>query len=196
MSFVPTRMTAVSLAAALCACCALSACAPIVVAGAAAGAALVVADRRSAGAQVDDESIETKAAANANSQWGGRIHLNVTSFNGIVLLTGEAPDAPTRDAIANMVKSLDRVRSVQNEMVIAPNTPMSSRTNDSYITSKVKTRFVEQNNFPANRVKVVTERQVVYLMGMVTHTEADDATRIASTTTDVVRVVKVFEYIN
>ncbi len=196
MTLVATRLTAISLAATLCACCALSACAPIIVAGAAAGTALVVADRRSTGAQVDDQSIETKAAADANSQWGDRIHLNTTSFNGIVLLTGEAPDAPTRDAIANMVKALDRVRSVQNEMVIAPNTPMSSRTNDSYITSKVKTRFVEQNNFPANRVKVVTERQVVYLMGMVTHKEGDDATQIASTTTDVVRVVKVFEYIS
>lgn len=173
---------------------ALSACAPIVVAGAAAGAVLVAADRRSTGAQVDDQSIEAKAAANANSQWGDRIHLNVTSFNGVVLLTGEAPDAPTRDAIANMVKSIDRVRSVQNEMVIAPNTPMSSRTNDTYITSKVKTRFVEENRFPANRVKVVTERQVVYLMGIVTRQEGDAAAQIAATTSDVVRVVKVFEY--
>ncbi len=182
------------LAIALSATFALSGCAPIVVAGAAAGAALVVADRRSTGAQLDDETIETKAAANARSQWGDRIHLNVTSFNGIVLLTGEAPDAATRDAIANMVRSIDRVRSVQNEMVVAPNTPMSSRTNDTYITSKVKTRFVEENRFPANRVKVVTERQVVYLMGIVTRQEADAAAQIASTTTDVVRVVKVFEY--
>ena len=188
------RSITAASAVALCATFALSACAPIVVAGAAAGAALVVADRRSAGAQVDDQSIETKAGANANSQWGDRIHLNVTSFNGIVLLTGEAPDVATRDAVGNMVKAVDRVRSVQNEMVVAPNTPLSSRTNDSYITSKVKTRFVEENKFPANRVKVVTERQVVYLMGIVTHTEADDAARIAATTTDVKRVVKVFEY--
>ncbi|MEP7061183.1 MAG: BON domain-containing protein [Betaproteobacteria bacterium] len=188
------RSITAALAAALGATLVLSACAPIVVAGAAAGAALVVADRRSAGAQVDDQAIESKAGANANSQWGDRIHLNVTSFNGIVLLTGEAPDAATREAIGNMVRAIDRVRSVQNEMVVAPITPLSSRTNDSYITSKVKTRFIEENRFPANRVKVVTERQVVYLMGIVTRQEADDAARITATTTDVVRVVKVFEY--
>ncbi|HEY7903659.1 MAG TPA: BON domain-containing protein [Casimicrobiaceae bacterium] len=189
------RLTVASLALALGAGSVLSGCAPIVVAGAAAGTALVVADRRSAGAQLDDETIETKAAADANAQWGDRIHLNVTSFNGIVLLTGEAPDRATYDAIATLIKSIPRVRTVQDEMVIAPNTPMSSRTNDTYITSKVKTRFIEENRFPANRVKVVTERQVVYLMGMVTHKEGDDAAQIAAATSDVVRVVKVFEYI-
>ncbi len=189
------RLTVASLALALGAGSVLSGCAPIVVAGAAAGTALVVADRRSAGAQLDDETIETKAAADAMAQWGDRIHLNVTSFNGIVLLTGEAPDRATYDAIATLIKSIPRVRTVQDEMVIAPNTPMSSRTNDTYITSKVKTRFIEENRFPANRVKVVTERQVVYLMGMVTHKEGDDAAQIAAATSDVVRVVKVFEYI-
>jgi osmotically-inducible protein OsmY len=173
---------------------ALTGCVPIVIAGAAAGTALVVSDRRSAGAQVDDEAIETKIAANANSTWGNTIHLNATSYNGIVLLTGEAPDATTRAAIGAMAKGIDRVRSVQNEMVVAPNVPLSSSTNDSYITSKVKTRFIEANNFPANLVKVVTERQVVYLMGIVSHKEANAASDIASTTTDVVRVVRVFEY--
>jgi osmotically-inducible protein OsmY len=189
------RLIVASLAVALGAGSVLSGCAPIVVAGAAAGTALVVADRRSTGAQLDDETIETKAAHDANAQWGDRIHLNVTSFNGIVLLTGEAPDRATYDAIGTLVKGIYKVRTVQNEMVIAPNTPMSSRTNDTYITSKVKTRFVEENRFPANRVKVVTERQVVYLMGMVTHKEGDDASQIAAMTSDVVRVVKVFEYI-
>ncbi len=175
---------------------ALQGCAPVIVAGAAAGTALVATDKRSAGAIVDDEAIEQKAVASTNEKWGDHIHLNVTSFNGIVLLTGEAPDRPTYDAIAAMVKAIPKVRSVQNEMVIAPNTPMSSRTNDTYITSKVKTRFVEANKFPTSQVKVVTERQVVYLMGLVTRQVADDAAAIAAATTDVVRVVKVFEYIN
>jgi osmotically-inducible protein OsmY len=192
----PTHFMAASLAAVLAAGLTLGGCAPIVVAGAAAGTALVVTDRRTAGAQVDDETIETKAAANANEQWGDRIHFNVTSFNAIVLLTGEAPDRATYDAIAAMVKGIPRVRSVQNEMVIAPNTPMSSRTNDTYITSKVKSRFVEANRFSATHVKVVTERQVVYLMGIVTRKEAADAADIAATTSDVVRVVKVFEYLD
>src|SRR5665213_367893 len=137
---ISTAIVAIAIGATF----ALSACAPIIVAGAAAGAALIATDRRSAGAQVDDQAIETKAGARAGAQWGERIHLNVTSYNG----------------------------SVQNEMVVAPITAMSSRTNDTYITSKVKARFVEENRFPANLVKVVTERQVVYLMGIVTHREA------------------------
>ena len=188
------RIVTASLAVALAAAFMLQGCAPIVVAGAAAGTALVVADRRSAGAQVDDETIETRIASSANGQWGDHIHLNATSYNGLVLLTGEAPDRATYDAILAVVKATPKVRSVQDEMVIAPNTPMSSRTNDTYITSKVKTRFIEENKFAANHVKVVTERQVVYLMGIVTRKEGDDAAQIAAGTSDVVRVVKVFEY--
>ena len=174
----------------------LTGCVPVMVAGAAANVALVATDRRTAGAQLDDKTIETKVAANASATWGETIHLNVNSFNGIVLLTGEAPDAATRSAIEAMVRPIEKVRSVQNEMVIAPNVPLSSSTNDTYITSKVKARFVEANRFQINYVKVVTERQVVYLMGIVTHKEADDASQIASTTTDVVRVVRVFEYMD
>jgi osmotically-inducible protein OsmY len=150
----------------------------------------------SAGAQVDDQTIELRIATDASGRWGENIHLNVTSFNALVLLTGEAPDRATYDAILAMAKATPKVRSVQDEMVIAPNTPLSSRTNDAYITSKVKTRFVEENRFAANLVKVVTERQVVYLMGIVTKKEGDDAAEIAAGTSDVVRVVKVFEYMN
>jgi osmotically-inducible protein OsmY len=190
------RPLVATLALALAAGAALQGCAPIIVAGAAAGTVLVVADRRSAGAQVDDEAIELRVSNDARGTYGDRIHLNVTSYHGIVLLTGEAPDRATYDSILAMVKGTPKVRSVQDEMVIAPNTPMSSRTNDTYITSKVKARFIEENRFAANLVKVVTERQVVYLMGIVTKKEADDAAQIAASTTDVVRVVKVFEYMN
>jgi osmotically-inducible protein OsmY len=190
------RTLAATLALALVAGAALQGCAPLVVAGAAAGTALVVADRRSAGAQVDDETIELRIGTDARTRFGERIHLNVTSYNAIVLLTGEAPDRATYDAILAMAKGTPKVRSVQDEMVIAPNTPLSSRTNDTYITSKVKARFVEENRFAANLVKVVTERQVVYLMGIVTKKEGDDAAAIAAGTSDVVRVVKVFEYMN
>lgn len=175
---------------------ALTGCAPVLIVGAAAGTALVVSDRRSTGAQVDDTSIETKIAANTTASYGERVHMNVTSYNGLVLLTGEAPDAATRKAIEAFAKSVDRVKRVQNEMVIAPNVPFSSSTNDTYITSKVKTRFIEANRFPATLVKVVTERQVVYLMGIVSRQEADQASEIAANTTDVVRVVRVFEYNN
>jgi osmotically-inducible protein OsmY len=176
----------------------LSGCAaPLLVAGAVATGALVATDRRSTGAQVDDTSIETKLITNAGTRYGDRIHLNVTSYNGIVLLTGEVPDQATSTEIAAMAKGTERVRSVQNELVVGPNAPLSSRTNDTYITSKVKSRFVEAaSRFSATHVKVVTERQVVFLMGIVSRAEGGDAAQIASTTSDVVRVVKVFEYTN
>ena len=171
----------------------INACVPAVVVGAAAGGALVATDRRSAGAQLDDQSIELKIATELGTRYGDRIHLNVTSYNGIVLLTGEAPDQATRDAIASYARGVDRVRAVHDEMVVGPTTDLSARTNDSYITSKVKTRFVEANKFSATHVKVVTERSVVYLMGIVSRSEADAAAQIAATTSGVARVVKLFE---
>lgn len=172
---------------------ALTGCVPAVIA-VGAGTALVATDRRTTGAQVDDEGIELKIAQNANAQYGDRIHLNVTSYNGIVLLTGEVPDQGVWASLGNLAKTTEKVRVVQNELVVGQNTPMSARTNDTYVTSKVKTRMIEANKFPPNAVKVVTERGVVYLMGIVTRPEGDAAGEIAATTTDVVRVVKVFEY--
>jgi osmotically-inducible protein OsmY len=172
----------------------LSGCVPAVIAVGAGGTALVATDRRTAGTQVDDEGIELKIISDANTHYGDRIHLNVTSYNGVVLLTGEVPDQPARDNIGNIAKGTAKVRSVQNELDIASNAPIGSRTNDSYITSKVKARFVEAGKFPPNAVKVVTERGYVYLMGIVYKTEGDAAGDIAATTSGVIRVVKVFEY--
>jgi osmotically-inducible protein OsmY len=170
----------------------LTACVPLIVAGAA-GTALVVTDRRSTGVQLDDTTIETKVATTLLSRYGDRVHANVTSYNGVVLLSGEVPDATiAADAVA-LAKGTDRVRAVHNELVVGPTSDLSARTNDTYITSKVKTRFIEANRFPATQVKVVTERGVVYLMGIVTRAEADAASEIASTTTGVVRVVRLFE---
>ena len=174
----------------------LSACVPVVVGAAVVGGALVVADRRSAGAQVDDESIEVKVQNSANANYRD-IHLNVTSYNGIVLLSGEVPNQAAKDGIANIARNTDRVRSVQNELVVGPTSRLSARTNDTFITSKVKARFVEAHNrFQINHVKVVTERSVVYLMGIVRRDEGDAAADIARTTSGVERVVKVFEYIS
>jgi len=170
----------------------LTACAPVIVAGAA-GAALVATDRRSTGAQLDDTTIETKIATTVASRYGDTVHFNVTSYNGIVLLTGEVPDAAIRSDVYALARGTERVRSVHDELVVGPVTDLSARTNDSYITSKVKTRFVESDKFSATQVKVVTERSVVYLMGIVTRVEADAAAQIASTTTGVARVVKLFE---
>jgi osmotically-inducible protein OsmY len=172
----------------------LAGCVPVIVAGAAGGAAMVATDRRSAGAHVDDESIELKMNTQATSEFGDRIHLNVTSYNGVVLLTGEVPDQAALTKVGNLAKNIEKVRVVHNEMVVGPNSDFSARSNDSYITSKVKTRMLEANKFPPNAVKVVTERSVVYLMGIVSKEEGDAAAEIAATTAGVARVVKFFQY--
>ncbi|CAG0949190.1 hypothetical protein BURK1_00091 [Burkholderiales bacterium] len=170
----------------------LTACAPLLLAGAT-GAVLVATDRRSAGAQLDDQTIETRIATTVATRYGDNAHVNVTSYNGIVLLTGEAADAAIVADVVALARSTGRVRSVHNELIVGRTTDLSARTNDSYVTSKVKTRFVEANRFSATHVKVVTERGVVYLMGIVSRAEADAAGEIASTTSGAVRVVKLFE---
>ena len=174
----------------------MTGCAPVVVAAGVGAGALIAVDRRSTGAQVDDEAIELKVTTTAGTRWDSRVHLNVTSYNGNVLLTGEAPTAGVRDEIERLAKTTDRVRSVTNEIVVGTDAGLRARTNDTYITSKVKARFVEARRFDANRVKVVTERSVVYLMGIVTREEAAEAAQVAASTSDVARVVRVFEYIN
>jgi osmotically-inducible protein OsmY len=174
----------------------LTGCVPLLVAGAVGGTALVATDRRSVGAQADDESIELKISNNIGTGFGDRVHVSVTSYNGIVLLTGEVPTQDLVGSIGEIARTTAKVRRVHNEVTVGPVSEVGSRTNDSYITSKVKARFVEANKFSATHVKVVTERQVVYLMGIVRRDEADTATQIASTTSGVLRVVKLFEYIS
>ena len=175
---------------------ALSGCVPLVVGAAVGGTALVATDRRSVGAQTDDEAIELKIANHIGTGYGDRVHVNVTSYNGIVLLTGEVPTPDIVASIGDVARTTAKVRVVHNEIVVAAASPLGSRSNDSYITSKVKTRFVETNKFSATHVKVVTDRQVVYLMGLVKRDEADNAAQIASTTEGVLRVVKLFEPIS
>ena len=146
---------------------AMSGCVPVMVAGAVGGSALVATDRRSAGAQLDDTTIEFKVGELIRSQFGEKVHVNVTSYNGIVLLTGEVPDQATLASIYNFAKGTEKVRSVQNDVVVGPNSTLESRTNDTFITSKVKTRLLESSSVPGTLVKVVTEQGVVYLMGIV-----------------------------
>jgi len=175
----------------------LAGCVPLVVAGAVGGTALVATDRRSVGAQADDEAIELKTSNNIVAGYGDRVHVNVTSYNGIVLLTGEVPTQDLVGAIGEMVRTTPKVRRVHNELTAGPLSDLGARSNDSYITSKVKTRFVEASKtFSATHVKVVTERQIVYLMGIVRRDEGDAAAQIAATTSGVSRVVKLFEYIS
>lgn len=190
---LPARLLAAALISA--SCLLAAGCAPLVVGAAVGGTALVATDRRSVGAQADDEAIELKIANTRSTRYGDRVHVNVTSYNGVVLLTGEVPDQAVKQAMVELARTTDRVRRVQDEMVIAAPTTLGERTNDTFITSKVKANFVEANRFSASHVKVVTERGVVYLMGLVNRGEGDDAGRIAAGTSGVVRVVKVFEYI-
>ena len=173
----------------------LEGCLPLVVGAAAGGTALVATDPRTTGTQVDDEVIEDKISYTLHQRFKGDFHVNVTSYNGVVLLTGEVPAEQARADIGEIARTTPKVRAVQNELAIGPVTDMNSRTNDTLITSKVKTRFVEANKFQINHVKVVTERGTVYLMGLVPRSEADAAADLASTTSGVQRVVKVFEYL-
>jgi len=175
----------------------LAGCVPLVVGGAVAGTALVATDRRTVGAQADDEAIELKIANNIGTGYGDRVHVNVTSYNGVVLLTGEVPTQDLVGTMAEIARTTAKVRRVHNEIVVGPASDVGARSNDTYITSKVKSRFVEASKtFSPTHVKVVTERGVVYLMGLVRRDEGDAAGQIAASTSGVVRVVKLFEYIN
>jgi osmotically-inducible protein OsmY len=173
----------------------LQGCVPVVIGAAAAGTALVATDPRTTGSQVDDEVVEDKISYTINQRFKGDFHVNVTSYNGVVLLTGEVPADTAKADIESIARTTPKVRAVQDELVVGPPSDLNARSNDTLITSKVKTRFVEANKFQINHVKVVTERGVVYLMGLVRRDEADAAAQIASTTSGVQRVVKVFEYL-
>lgn len=172
----------------------ITACVPVIVGGAAAGG-VMAADRRTSGTYVEDENIELKATKNIYDALGETSHINITSFKGNVLITGEVPDESTKTKTGNIVLAIENVKSITNELTVGPKSSISSRANDSFLTSKVKAQFVSENRFQANHVKVVTENSVVYLMGYVTQKEADDAVEIARNTSGVTSVVKVFEYI-
>lgn len=172
---------------------AMQGCFPLAVTGMGA-AALVATDRRTTGIYIEDENIELKAIARLHSGFDGA-HVSTTSFNRRVLLTGETPTEELRKRVEEAVREISNVKEVVNELQIAGASSYASRGNDALVTSNVKARLVTTNRVPANYVKVVTEQGVVYLMGLVTASEADIAVEIARSTSGVNRVVKVFEYI-
>lgn len=189
------RSTLLALALAAAAAPALQGCFPIVAGGVGAGA-MMAADRRSSGAYVEDESIEWKANAQIKQKLGDLVHVNVTSYNRNLLLTGEAPNASARDQLPRIVAAVPNVRGVTNEVQVAGHSSLTSRSNDSLITSKVKARMIDSDFVQAHLIKVITENSVVYLMGILTRAEADAATQVARTTSGVTKVVRVFEYID
>jgi osmotically-inducible protein OsmY len=172
---------------------ALTGCVAAVVGGAAAGGYLVGEDRRTAAIMADDESIELRVASRVSEKYPAA-HVSATSYNRTVLLTGEAPTAEAKADIERIAREVPNVRGTVNELTVGLATVLSSRANDSYITSKVKARFVDNGRFNPVHVKVTTENGVVYLLGIVNKQEADRATEIARTTAGVKRVVRVFEY--
>jgi osmotically-inducible protein OsmY len=169
-------------------------CVPVAVVGVGAGAAIGYEDRRTAGTMVEDEGIELRASNRITERFGDKVHVNLTSYNRSVLLTGEVPDDKVKAEIEKIVQGVSTVRGVTSDLQVGPLTSYSARANDSAITGKVKARFVDSGKFSAIHVKVVTEASVVYLLGWVTEAEANSAVEIARTTGGVKKVVKVFEY--
>lgn len=173
----------------------LAGCLGAAVVGVGAGA-LLIADRRVPENYLADEGIEVRANARISENFGSKVHVDVTSFNRMMLIAGEVPDAATRAEVEKVVSGVPNVRSIVNELQVAGPTSLPARSNDAYITSKVKARFIDAGKFAANHVKVMTEAGTVYLLGLVTQREADDAVEIARTTGGVQKVVRVFEIIS
>ena len=171
----------------------LQGCFTVVAAGVTTGA-LATFDRRSYGIQTDDEGIEWKASTQINEKLGDKAHINFTSYNRRVLLSGEVPSEDARAEAERLTLATNNVAGVFNELTVGPASSFGDRSNDSFITSKVKSRFVDAGKFNPVHVKVVTESAVVYLFGIVTEREAADATEIARTTGGVRKVVRLFEF--
>ena len=172
----------------------LSACAPVMIGSAVMGS-LVATDRRTAGAQLEDEGIELRAQSRLRETLGDRAHVNVTSYNRQVLLTGEVPSAQDRQLAEQLVTKVENVRSTVNELAVLGNTTLSQRSADVLVTGRVRAGLVDGKDLFANAFKVVTERGTVYLMGRVTQREADRATEIVRSTTGVQKVVRLLEII-
>jgi osmotically-inducible protein OsmY len=187
----PYSLPVTALAAALLAS-ALAGCAPLMLGGAAVGA-LMMTDRRSSGAQIDDETIDVRATSRLNEAFGDGAHINVTSYNRQVLLTGEVASETAKQQAEQVVGRVDNVRAVVNELAVMPPTSLPQRSSDTLITGKVRASIVDASDLQATAFRVVTERGTVYLMGRVTAREAERATAIARQISGVQRVVRIFE---
>jgi osmotically-inducible protein OsmY len=166
------------------------------VGGAVVGTTLVAIDRRTSGIQIEDQNIELKAGPRVRAAAGGEAaHINVTSYNRLVLLTGEVPTEAARRAAEQAATQVENVRSIVNELAVVGVSSLTSRSNDAILTGRVKAAFVDLADLQVNAVKVITERGVVHLMGRVTEREAERATQAARRVPGVQKVVRVFEII-
>jgi len=173
----------------------LGGCAAVAVGGAFVAGTMIVTDRRTSGTQIDDQAIELKAAGRARELVGERGNVGITSFNRLVLITGQVPTEADRLAVEQAVARVDNVRSTVNELAVTGISSLAARANDALLTSKVKASLVDSKDIFANAFKVVTERGVVYLMGRVTEAEAARGTDIARSVPGVQKVVRVFEVV-
>lgn len=191
-SFTAARLRSF-VAAALAASALLTGCAPLIVGGAVVGGAMMATDRRTSGSQVDDEVIELKAKGRMGEALGDRARVSTTSYNRMVLLTGEVPTEADKTTAEQVVARVDNVQSVVNELRIGPLNTFGERAKDVFITTKVKASLFDAKDVFANSIKVVTHRGVVYLMGRVTEREASRASEVARGVSGVSKVVRVFE---
>ena len=183
-----------ALACAIAAVPAMQGCVPVAAVGIGSAVTKVSNDRRTSGTQIEDEGIELRASNRIAERWGDKVHVNVASYNRSVLLTGEVADQTTRGEIEKLASGVMNVRGITNEIAVAGIAAMPARANDSFLTSKVKARFVDANQFNPFHVKVITENSTVYLLGIVTEAEAKAATDLARTTGGVRKVVRLLEY--
>jgi osmotically-inducible protein OsmY len=173
----------------------MSACAPLIVGGAMVGGTLMVTDRRTSGAQIEDQAIELKSMNRIRDVIGDRGHVGTTSYNRQVLITGEVDSEADKAAVEQAVQKVENVRSIVNELAVIGASSLASRSSDAIVTSKVKASFVDAADLSANVVKVITERGTVYVMGRVTEREANRATELARGVGGVQKVVRLFEII-
>ena len=174
----------------------LTACVPLLIGGAAAGGTLMATDRRTSGAQIEDEGIELRGASRIRSNLGERGHVNLTSYNRQVLLTGEVATAQDKQLVEQIVSRVENVTSVVNEVVVAGNSSLTQRSSDILISGRVKAQLIDAPDLFSNAFKVVTERGTTYLMGRVTQREADRATNLVRSTSGVQKVVRIFDIIS
>jgi osmotically-inducible protein OsmY len=173
----------------------LSACAPLMIGGAVTGA-MVATDRRTSGAQLDDQGIELRGSNRLSEQLGERGNVSVTSFNRQVLLTGEVSAEKEKQIASQVMAGVENVRSVVNEIGVRDGASFKERTADTLVTTRIKASILDARDLFSNAFKVVTSHGTVYLMGRVTQREADRVTDIARNTTGVQRVVRVMEIIS
>jgi osmotically-inducible protein OsmY len=173
----------------------LTACAPLLVGGAATSA-LVASDRRTAGTQLEDKRIELKASGSIQKTLGDKVHVSVTSFNRRVLLTGEVPTQKQKEDAEKIVRQIENVGLIHNDLAVAGPSSLMQRSSDALLSAGVKTRMITTRGLDPNAISITSERGSVYLMGIVTKREAELATEAARSFSGVQRVVQVFELIS